>query len=169
MTERDLKVGFRVSDDYIAQHPEADPTATELIINLFYTAQLLHSHMDRFLQQYELSGGAFNLLQITRGASGPITPSEIGEQLIITTATVTGLLDTLQRRGLISRTRDSVDRRRVLVDITPEGSTLLGRIDKELIQREQTWSSGVTGAARETMIRRLGQMQTHIRNLPPER
>ena len=168
MTQRDLRVGFRVSDDYIAGHPDADPSATEPVINLFYAAQPLQNRMDRPLQRFELSAGAFNLLQITSGASGPITPSEIGGQLIVTTATVTGLLDTLERRGLISRSRDSVDRRRVLVEITPEGSTLLERIGVELVEREKEWSSGVTGAARETLIRRLGQMQAHLRSLPPE-
>ncbi len=56
----------------------------------------------------------------------------------------------------------------MLVEITSEGSTLLERIAVELVEREKAWASGVTGAARETLIRGLGRMQTHLRNLPPE-
>jgi DNA-binding MarR family transcriptional regulator len=168
MTRRGRRVGFRVSDDYIANHPNADPSATELVINVFYTAELLHARMDRILQRLQLSPGGFNLLQIAHGAGQPISPTELGEQLIVTTATVTGVLDTLQRRGLITRAPDPVDRRRILVDITPTGAALLERIADDLIEREKAWADGLTRADREGLTRTLGTLQRHLLALPPE-
>ena len=168
MTARDRRVGFRVSDDYIARHPNADPSATEVVINVFYTAELLYARMDRILQRLRLSRGGFNLLQIAHGAGRPVSPTEIGEQLIVTTATVTGVLDTLQRRGLVTRTPDPVDRRRILIDVTPDGSALLARVADELIEREKAWTGALTRTDRERLVTTLGTLQAHLGALPPE-
>ena len=167
VTQR-ARIGFRVSDDYIAGHPDADPSATELVINVFLTSDLMRARMERLLQPFGVSGNGFNLLQIVAGASRPVTPSEIGEQLIVTTATVTGLVDTLERRGFVTRTRDEADRRKVLVAITREGRAVLDRIAPVLAEQEKQWSAGVQGSARERLIRSLGAMQQHLRELPPD-
>jgi DNA-binding MarR family transcriptional regulator len=168
VTVTKARIGFRVSDDYIAGHPDADPSATELVINLFLTAELLRGRMERLLQPFGIGGNGHNLLQIVSGAGQPVTPSEIGEQLIVTTATVTGLVDTLERRGFVTRTRDEVDRRKVLVAITREGRDVLRRIEPVLIEHEKQWSAGVEGVARERLIRGLGALQHHLGQLPPE-
>jgi len=168
MTSRRRGVGFRVSDDYVVKNPTADPSATEVVINVLYAAELLAARMDRFLQRHELSRGGFNLLQIVHGAPGPMSPTEIGEQLLVTTATVTGVLDTLQRGNLITRTPDAIDRRRVLIAITPAGIALLDEIGAALIEREKVWTEPLTPAERERLTRDLGKIQAHLRSLPPE-
>jgi DNA-binding MarR family transcriptional regulator len=168
VTSKGRRIGFRVSDDYIAGHPDADPSATELIINVFLTSDLMRARLERLLQPFGVSGNGFNLLQIVSGASRPVTPSEIGEQLIVTTATVTGLVDTLERRGFITRTRDEADRRKVLVAITREGRAVLERIAPVLGEQEKRWSAGVQGSARERLIQSLGAIQQHLRDLPAE-
>jgi len=52
---------------------------------------------------------------------GARTPSEIAEQLDITTASVTELLDRMERGGLVRRDRHPVDRRKLLVELTEAG------------------------------------------------
>lgn len=54
-------------------------------------------------------------------ASGPRTPSDIAERLQITTASVTELVDRLQRDDLVSRLPHPTDRRKLLVTLTPDG------------------------------------------------
>jgi DNA-binding MarR family transcriptional regulator len=48
----------------------------------------------------------------------PMTAGELAEELGLTTGAVTTLLDRLEQAGYVSRTRDTVDRRRVLVQLT---------------------------------------------------
>lgn len=168
MIARDPSVGFRVSDDYIARHPEADPSATELAINLFLASELLHARMDRLLARFGLSRGAFNMLQVVSGADQPVSPTEVSERLIVTTATVTGLTDTLIRRGLIARRPDPGDRRRVLLEPTGDGAALLEDISRELVQREKVWAAGLRPDDQERLIRLLGRFQQHLRRLDPE-
>ena len=54
-----------------------------------------------------------------------ISPSTIAKEASITQATVTALLDKLERRGFVKREKDSVDRRRVIVSLTTEGEAAL--------------------------------------------
>ncbi len=54
-------------------------------------------------------------------ASGPRTPSEIAERLQVTTASVTELVDRLERNGLVRRIPHPTDRRKLLVMLTVEG------------------------------------------------
>lgn len=64
------------------------------------------------------------VLQII-AAEGEISPSAIAQKARITQATVTALLDRLQKRALVTRTQGAADRRRVFVTLTEAGRKLL--------------------------------------------
>jgi DNA-binding MarR family transcriptional regulator len=55
---------------------------------------------------------------------GPQTMSEVAEGLEVTTPAVTGLVDKLERRGLLERARDSQDRRVVRVRLAPHAQQM---------------------------------------------
>ena len=59
---------------------------------------------------------------------GPMTAGHLAERARISAGAMTTLLDRLERKGLARRTRDTEDRRRVLVEVTPE----LRRLAREL-------------------------------------
>ncbi|EPX63928.1 Organic hydroperoxide resistance transcriptional regulator [Cystobacter fuscus DSM 2262] len=71
------------------------------------------------------------MLELFEGT--PRTIGELGAKLGMDTGTITPLLKRLEASGLVTRTRDSNDERRVLVDLTPAGEAL----------REDVW--GVSG------------------------
>lgn len=50
----------------------------------------------------------------------PATPGRLGTALGLTSGSVTAMLDRLERLGHVTRARDGLDRRKVLVHITPE-------------------------------------------------
>jgi len=51
---------------------------------------------------------------------GPMTAGHLAERARISPGAMTTLLDRLERKGLARRTRDTEDRRRVLVEVAPE-------------------------------------------------
>jgi DNA-binding MarR family transcriptional regulator len=51
---------------------------------------------------------------------GPITAGQLAERARLSPGAMTALLDRLEKRGFARRTRDTEDRRRVLVEVTPE-------------------------------------------------
>ena len=160
---------FRVSRDYIERNPSADPSATELAINVLLTGELLGRQIDLALRPFGLTRGSHNVLQILGGATEPLTPTEVSARLTVTSATVTGLLDTLESRGLARRRPHPDDRRRVLVEITNDGRRLLDRLVPDLIEHEKRWAAALTSSQREQLLRLLGAVQDQMRSLddPP--
>lgn len=81
-----------------------------------------HMHMRKTQKQFSESmhGEIFVLNYIHRN-EGNVIPSEISNEIGISTARVAATLNSLENKGWITRKIDVNDRRRILVDITPEG------------------------------------------------
>jgi DNA-binding MarR family transcriptional regulator len=86
------------------------------------------------LKTEDLSGNQYNVLRILRGAIEGLPCGEIGNRMITRDPDITRLLDRLEKRGLISRSRETRDRRMVMARITPSGLKLLGRLDEPVLE-----------------------------------
>ncbi|MEQ9142844.1 MAG: MarR family winged helix-turn-helix transcriptional regulator [Parvibaculaceae bacterium] len=80
----------------------------------------------RLAKQSELTPSQFMILQIL-GRNDEMVPSAIAREVSLTQATVTSLIDKLERRRLVERRRDTQDRRRVLIDLTDAGRETLAQ------------------------------------------
>lgn len=67
--------------------------------------------------------------------SGETSVGTLARQIALSPATVTDVLNRLDKRGLVARTRSSIDRRQVLVRATETTATLLGRSPPLLQER----------------------------------
>ena len=67
--------------------------------------------------------------------SGIETPSVLAKEISLSQATVTALLDKLECRGFLKRTRDEIDKRRVTVVLTEQGAAILENAPSILQQR----------------------------------
>ena len=102
----------------------------EVILNLVRTADLVAVPMIEILRAESLSQSQYNVLRILRGAEGEGLPcGEISERMVRRDPDLTRLLDRLEARGLVTRTRGTADRRVILAAITDEGLRLLERLD----------------------------------------
>lgn len=63
------------------------------------------------------------------------TPSSLAKQVSLSQATLTTLLDKLVKLGLITRRKDEVDKRRVLIEITDKGTEVLDTTPSSLQMR----------------------------------
>jgi DNA-binding MarR family transcriptional regulator len=78
----------------------------------------------RLVKQFGLTGPQLLILrEIAR--TDEITASEMAKAISLSQATVTGILERLEKRALITRRRSKSDRRRVKVSATPTGRQLL--------------------------------------------
>src|SRR5262249_21305004 len=109
-----------VNQDFEEEYPGASALATECYANLWRAADLLMGLHNRLtLDEYQLSPSARQVLAVVDGAGDPLEPSVIAERVLITTGSMTSLLDNLEKRGLIRRLPHPEDRRKLLVEITP--------------------------------------------------
>ncbi|AEF41505.1 MarR family winged helix-turn-helix transcriptional regulator [Hoyosella subflava] len=165
MTTRDLRIGFRVSNEFIADNPDVDASAVEVSINFMAVSELASSRMESLLAPLGLRKGGYNLLMVLAGAEGPITPTQIGERIVARGATITGLVNTLVRRGYAERAPDPNDRRRVLVSITPSGRDVVSDASAVICRSDEELMGIFSEDERERLIRMLGRLQNHLKKL----
>jgi DNA-binding MarR family transcriptional regulator len=79
-----------------------------------------------------LRGEQFVLTYISKHGDSVI-PSEISNEMGISTARVAATLGALESKGLISRRIDETDRRRILVELTPEGHAQVNKHTKAIM------------------------------------
>jgi DNA-binding MarR family transcriptional regulator len=113
-------------------------------VDLWRTCDLLSRAPARVLKSEDLSGTQYNVLRILRGSPEGLPCGEVGSRMITRDPDVTRLLDRLEKRRLITRCRETRDRRMVMAHITPEGLKVLARLDEpvEEIHRKQLGHMG---------------------------
>ena len=107
--------------DFEERYPGSSPTATEAAMNLVRTADMLVKRIGELVQPFGLSPSSALALGILVDAGMPLPPNQIASRLIISRATVTGLLDSLEQRGYVRRLPHSSDRRMLLIEPTESG------------------------------------------------
>jgi DNA-binding MarR family transcriptional regulator len=99
-------------------------------LDLLRTTDMLSRGLVQILKTEGLSATQYNVLRILRGAPEGHPCGEIASRMITRDPDITRLLDRLEKRGLISRCRETKDRRTVIARITPEGLEVLARLDE---------------------------------------
>jgi len=102
----------------------------EAFLNLLRTADALMRGEVEVLKPAGLSPAQYNVLRILRGAgAGGLACREVGERMVTRDPDITRLLDRLEERGLVMRSREREDRRVITTRITEEGLDLLKKLD----------------------------------------
>jgi len=101
-------------------------------LDLVRTCDLLSRGIAQLLKTQDLSPTQYNVLRILRGSPEGLPCGEIASRMVTRDPDVTRLLDRMEKRGLISRSRDTKDRRTVIGRITLEGLNLLARLDEPI-------------------------------------
>ena len=149
-----------VGDEFEREYPGADRTATECFANLVRTGDLLVGLHNREASEDRLSATAREALAAIEGAGEPLEPGMIAERVLITSGSMTSMLDTLEKRGLIVRRPHPDDRRKLLVEVTDEAVSLLSRIMPSFHQRERVViNAALSKAEQEVLLGLLAKVQ----------
>lgn len=101
-------------------------------LDLLRTTDTLSRPLALLLKSEDLSSTQYNILRILRGSPQGLTCGEIAGRMITRDPDITRLLDRMEKRGLISRTRETKDRRMVTTRVSPEGLLVLERLDQPI-------------------------------------
>jgi DNA-binding MarR family transcriptional regulator len=113
-----------------AKNRRTGSTEEAVFLDLIRTSDALSRPVAQLLKSEDLSANQYNVLRILRGTPDGLTCGEIGNRMITRDPDITRLLDRLEKRHLVSRCRETKDRRLVLTRIAPEGLELLARLDE---------------------------------------
>ena len=92
---------------------------------------------------------------------GPLTAGELGEHTGLAPASITGLLDRLERKGFVRRVTDAADRRRVRVERTPEAIASLAPLFADFGSRLAKMYDTFTDEQLETILRFMTEVTRH--------
>jgi DNA-binding MarR family transcriptional regulator len=151
----------RVDPDFEDEYPDGDATCTEAYASLVRTGEALLGELDRRIRlTFGVPQAAATALAVIDGASAPLTPSQVSERVLIPSATMTAMLDLLERRGWIRRIPNPDDRRSVLIEITPDGRATADQLLPGIRTLERSIVSALSPDERACLLDLLGKILT---------
>jgi DNA-binding MarR family transcriptional regulator len=133
----------------------------EAFLNVQRTAGVLAQRVAELLKPHGLSPTQYNVLRILRGAGdGGAACKDIAARMIAPDPDITRLVDRLEKRGLVTRSRSVTDRRRVPVRITESGRTLLAELDAPILAASGAAMAPLAPAELTTLISLLERLRT---------
>ncbi|WP_339796502.1 MarR family transcriptional regulator [Paenibacillus sp. FSL R5-0744] len=114
---------------------DIDAQAILVASRLMAAGAMLGHASEIHFSRFGLSTGRYRLLADLEDNEGEELPSQLAEHLGVTRATVTGLIDILERDGLVSRRSSSDDGRQKSVVLTEEGAKKLREMAPEHFAR----------------------------------
>jgi DNA-binding MarR family transcriptional regulator len=132
----------------------------EVVLSIMRTADQVVAPMNEVLRGSGLSTSQYNVLRILRGAGEDGLPcGEISERMVRRDPDLTRLLDRLEASGLVTRTRDTRDRRIVRAMITGDGLQMLASLDEPVAESLRRMLAHVPVARLRTLLELLEEVR----------
>lgn len=130
-----------------------DSLEQEAYLALWRTYDRLRALEDELFVQWDLTAQQYNVLRLLKADHPePIPTLSLVARLVSRAPDVTRMLDKLELRKLISRSRRKTDRRSVLINITPRGLALLDEISEPLRKCHEKQLGHLSGAELKGLI-----------------
>jgi DNA-binding MarR family transcriptional regulator len=155
-------LAVQITPDFEERYPNASASATECAMNLVFTAELIVKRIAGLLQPFELSPGSGLVLSILADSDLPLPPHTIAERLITSRATVTGLIDSLERRRYVQRRPHLSDRRMLLVELTDTGRQVANAFRPIVHQQQKAWLGALSEQEQQQLIDTLQRLQATL-------
>ena len=159
----------RVDPDFVEEFPGADPLCTEAYVAVLIAGDVLNLELGQRIEHtLGVSHTVFNALAVIDGAGEPLTPKQISERMVISSATMTSILDALERRGWIGRVPNPDDRRSILIQITEGGRATADQVVPGIHGIEKQTMSALTAKEQNALIGLLAKVLDRAKELTAE-
>jgi DNA-binding MarR family transcriptional regulator len=132
---------------------EFESKAHEALMNVWWTANMLRKVSTRFFHEFLSSDAQFNVLVLLKDSKTPLTQNDLSKKLLVDKSNITGLLDRLQKQGLIQRLPVEGDRRSYHIRLTKEGTKLINKLDNLYTEKVRRITSQLTERDCNDLIR----------------
>jgi DNA-binding MarR family transcriptional regulator len=130
----------------------------EAYLALWRTYDRLREIEEGFFARWELTAQQYNVMRLVRAAHPePVPTLGLVAKLVSRAPDITRMLDKLEARGLISRTRGTADRRAVLIGMTDAGLKLLDEIAGPLRECHEKQLGHLSATEIDTLITLLNR------------
>lgn len=149
------------------RYSSLDPTAVEAYLSIVVTGNAISRAIESYLARHDIAPGRFGVLMyLLRKKERRGLPSAMAEWLGVTRATITGLLDGLERDGLVRREPHDRDGRMTHVALTAKGQACLDRLLPDYFRMTGGMVASLDERERRTLTRLLGRVREGVAAAP---
>lgn len=141
----------------------------EALLQLLHTANAIWDASRVFFDQWDLSPSQFNVLNLLQSHPEGVSQTDLGRQLLTHKSNVTGLVDRLEKRGLVQRKDASADRRAYRVVLTKAGEKLLAGVQPRYHEEAEHVWDGVPDQVIQDLLNALDHVTRNAAKVRPER
>lgn len=105
-----------------------ESAAAEVVVSILRTNELFQHRFGQLFRQFDLNQPQYNILRILYGEGQPLPALEIASRMVSVVPAITGLVDKLEKKGLVERRRCERDRRVCYVGLTQHGTQLVEQL-----------------------------------------
>ncbi|MDF1751603.1 MAG: MarR family transcriptional regulator [Verrucomicrobiales bacterium] len=118
-----------VLDDWTEERPDLSTEALGIVLRIQALEKIFAESVEDSLEDLDLEWFEYDVLAALRRQGKPyrMTASEIAETVRLSTGAMTNRVDGLEEKGLVIRSNDPADRRRVVVSLTSRGKQLVDK------------------------------------------
>lgn len=139
--------------------PEVDISSVEACLTFLDTTAQVYQALDAHFARYGISMGKFTLLiQLFVAGDTGLTPSEFAERAGVTRATITGLIDGLEREDLVQRQPHPQDRRSLSIYLTNKGREFISTLLPDHFCRTTNMMANLTSTDKKLFIKLLSKL-----------
>lgn len=144
-------------------HPIQDPSH-EVALAIVLTSAMLTKEADRLLREYDLTEAQFNVLMLLAYQAGPegISQTQLSRMLLVNRANVTGLVDRMERDGLLERFSEPGDRRMRIIRMTEKGREILEKAVQPYLERVDGIMGALSTKEREDLLGILDRLRERV-------
>ncbi|MBI5209274.1 MAG: MarR family transcriptional regulator [Elusimicrobia bacterium] len=131
-------------------HPILEPLHA-VVMEIIITSSMMAKEGDRLLRPFRMTETQMNVLMLLHYQSPEhgLDQSSLGRMLVVNRANVTGLIDRMERDGLVTRRADSFDRRLKRVQLTRKGLGRMKEAERAYIARVREIMGSLSPAERQ--------------------
>jgi len=144
--------------------PGTDAEAMDIVLGIIRLANRLVGDLEAEIHRPMGWSWAGFRIMFTLWVAGPLEPRALARLSAVTRASISSVLNTLERDGLVERRRESTDGRIVTVVLTPQGRHQTGEAFRRQNAREHEWVRGLDAPERHELTRMLGLL---LEEAPP--
>ncbi len=135
----------------------------ECLLSIIYTGTMISRASFRYFQGTGLTDAQFNVLVQLKYASGKkLSQSVLGRRLVVNKADMTGIIDRLEKAGLVVRRPHPGDRRVHMVAMTREGERMADSLEPGYLDGVHRLMEGIPGKELEGLVKVLEAVRRNV-------
>lgn len=156
----------KILEKFVARYPDAEVEAVLPFLNILRAGSDLSDALDALLAKHGLLQGRWwVLILLMREDNLTSTPSDLAEKAGVSRATMTGLIDGLEREGLVQRLADAVDRRKFSIRLTTAGQQKLDDVMPDYYRKVRKLMQVLEVSQRDQLVSHLKRLTANLQAL----